>query len=340
MYALHGEDCQAQHDAYRKSKQAHEKLVSQLNADAAQCSRLHTQYDQSRKDRQAAEILLKDCQQRTQQYQELMRERELCKSEQDAWAAEKKAYEEAVSEYKNLVASISSRNAKKRSAYQKRLENHQKALKDWETQRKLYQDWLSYRSGVGYSLAMRWRSTRKRYPFLNNYDGYPITYACGSSFLCLPESRKRYYSRLCQTVKGLGGKQESTKCQWAYLPACPNFSSCPPKVEDPGAAPKKPEPPQYETAPSAENFFQTKGVSAPGPAPTCTVGPRPPKPTCNPNASLPPVPPKPTCTPPQIPPAPLKPTCKPSKSLFAGTGAMWLWVAAGAGGLYYLARKK
>lgn len=362
-----GASCQDQHDAYAAEKARVSQLAAQLGQEAANCHKLHGNYDKAAaKNAAAAEERSRcakahqDWMPRKAAYDAYMAYRADCVRYLDA----KKKYVEYTNglmaqnvklkaDYEKALASVQSQNANLRSSYMNQIGSYQTAMTVWNQKNAAYTAYKSAVQAQAYSLGMQWSNIQQNNSaYTNKYNWPLLTNRCDHRMRCVTKAWKLSNELKCTGVKGLGALgatlPDATTCQYYhYYPVCPD--SCPPFAPHPGTPPTQPgEPtylvapkePTYNAIPTLGQYLQSKGIKQmpDNCGSTPAVADPGSKPSCDPNAALPAVPPRPTCTPPNIPPMPVAPSCK--TTVFGQVGPMWLLLAAGGVGLYWYAKKK
>lgn len=362
-----GPSCKEQHEAYAVEKKRLEVLAAKLGPVAADCHKAHGEYESAAAKRAAAQEVLGACQAKHSVWREN-------KAKREAYLTFKKkcvAYQDAKKAHRDLVAKRLKANAEKKAAWEATVldlrhknyvlgEQYKGAqmtyLRDlsfWETKSAAY---LDYMRAVAIQNADLSRTVSQRTSSVTSLANvrWPLrTMRCGSKSQCVSRRWRENNQNTCVVIKGVGATglgattRDATTCEYFhYYPTCPPCPSN--KVPHPGDKPTAPTEPAYHTIPSEpsykhiptlEEYLTNKGLD---PMPGCGKIPEVPppgnKPTCDPTEKLPPTPNKPDCIPPDIPAIPPAPTCNPS--LLSQIGPMWLLLAAGAGGLYWYAKKK
>jgi len=267
---------------------------------------------------------------------------ELYKVEMAAHLDANKLCEMDLAKYKSDLAIYEAEKAK-----------HQKAVADWNVKKAVIerahseavlryqrdhaawllrkQEWGKYTALLNAKAAehdQHWRTTFEKHPGYAKYR-YAWAYTCGGKqYYGFTSTKAKSDARnSCVTVKGLGQdpgdptKELASLCQRSY--AMPVLSPCPSPPNQP-LGPEPVPPPQLTPLPAPVPPFTLKEPVAPSckTTPFSKPAPRPP--------SIPGDPPK----------EPTKPTCRVSDEAQTKlTGGMWLLLAAGAAGVYFIARK-
>lgn len=374
---LRGEPtCAEQHAMYKKEHARVSALAAQLGPVAAECHRLHGEYNSAASAYEEMQRKNAECQATMSAYttaanahKKGVADKKACDEAKSAHASATKKYDAAVKEYKAWVEAAITKNAASKAKYDAAYKSadtqnyaigqHNKGLEIgyaqrlaiWQRQTDAYKLWRQNVAGQAQSAEVYLQQQIQNNPSLKNHKFTYTTFRCGTQMKCMTQARKVELNSTCIAVRGLGSAATSAALDIClvrkHYQTCP--TDCPPEVAKPGAAPvagtplpylPMPKVPDYISIISLDDYLKSKGVQKPGNTPTCApvVPPAPKHPSCDPNGTLPAVPPKPTCTPPEIPAMPSEPTCKPS--VFGQVGTMWLLLAAGAGGLYWYSKKK
>lgn len=367
-----GGSCQDRHDEYAAEKARVSQLAAQLGQEAARCHKLHGDFDSASAKHATAAQERARCKQKHQEWAQRKAAYDaylIYKEDCDKYRNAKRKYASAIrivaannakkkADWEEAVAKVKAYNYSVNQAHAGAIGRYTSAMTTWKKQKEAYQSYRSAVAAQSYGLSMTWESTQRSNPdYFRKYNWTFLTGRCGSNMRCVTKNWKQHYELKCTGVQGLGAVRgalgatptNATACQYYYhYPVCPE--SCPPGLAtDPGDPPTKPADPVFKSAPpepkyteipQLNDFLDAIGVKKmPDDCASAGAVPDPgKKPSCNPTAPLPVVPPKPTCTPPEIPPMPIEPACKPS--VFGQVGSMWLLLAAGGVGLYWLAKKK
>lgn len=358
MNALGQTQCQKLHEHYAASLRAYEQALQQN----AECASAKEAYQRLLAEQERVGQSNASCEAERSRYTTLKREADACAVQVSAWSAASRQVQALQAEYRDLVDTLEARNANLtrqnqatlaawqsevdkvtqtntalRATYASKVLAYQAALARWQAYDAEVQ---SKRDQI----ALRWKETQDRLPYLRDYDNYPRTFMGGHSFDCISQANKDRWNLECTVVKGLGNLPDSTKCHWRHMPACPTLPAtvlrpdAPPPAPQYLAAPPRPTLESPTPIPTWEQWAAGKQVPQVGARPTCSPTP-PTAPGCEVRPVQPAQPPNCTLLPAGMPTKPVAPTCDPG-SMFAGSGAMWLLVLAAGGSLYYLAKRK
>lgn len=344
-------NCTEQHAAWEKEAARVRQLAATLGPQAEACIDQQLAYD---KRRAAWEADLKTHQQ--------------CTADAVAWKAQQKAYQEAQAcrklldkkvEYGTYLSQVKAENAKRVRDWEERVAKIQaendkivaanmalgraygNKMQAWGVRNARRQEWVAGAQAQRDALEREFQSKISGSAVLKSFRWSYRTQRCNTTMRCMTKERKDALRSQCQPIRGLGGTKMATTCMYrSFYPTCP--TSCPtywplpgPKPEEPKYTPTKkiPEKPALVTAKTWEEW--SGGIdprtlncdpSAPNPGS---------RPVCTPPSGPEPTPP--SCTVPEIPQVPPAPGCKPG--FLEQIGPMWLLLAAGGAGLYWMARK-
>jgi hypothetical protein len=346
-------NCTEQHEVWKKEVARVKELASRLGPQAEACVAQQVAYDQKMAEHLASLQAAKLCAEKINTYQANLakyEEAQACRTVQDKYYAYRRLtnslrnkHSAALREWEAQVRQIEAENAQIIAANAEAQKNYLAALEDWNKKNQLRRSWLFGTGSQKYSLKRQWEAQLKKYPFLDSYSWTRRTARCNTFMNCMSQAKKDSLQRECNPVRGLGETKPAPRIclERHYYPTCP--STCPPYYPPPGPQPtpptpgktkRPPEKPQEPIYPTWEAF---SGGLPPGSWECDASAGKPSKPGCTVPASPPQPPQKPLCTVPEIPQTPPAPGCKPG--FFEQVGPMWLLVAAGGAGLYWMARK-
>jgi hypothetical protein len=353
--------CKQQHEEYAVEKVRVQKLAAELGIEAANCHKLHGEYDSA-----------------VAKYASTQEANKLCADSLAKWTSAKALYDAYVQDkaacdlyikhvglYPGVAQKVKDSNAQLKASWEAAVQkvknenygiaqgaagaaaSYAQAADTWRRQKAAFDAYRAAVTAQSNQINAQFTQGMKNYPAYNNYIWPMRTNWCGALTQCVTSSWRAAKKQECDVVRGLGSTTANTCHYWKYYPTCP--STCPgTPTADPGLPPTPPAPPTYKPlppeptykkVPTLQEYLKTQGVKE---LPGCQNNPVVPKPGskpgCNPNEPLPVVPPQPTCTPPNIPAMPIEPSCK--QGMFAQAGPMWLLLAAGAGALYWYSKKK
>jgi hypothetical protein len=340
-------NCKQQHAAWEQEAARVRALAAQLGPQAAACVEQQLAYDKEVARRRGIQKAFEDCQAQTA-----------------AWELASVRYQVAqkVQEYRKYVAGVEGMNARRLASWQRdvaavradnakiaqdneaRKQDYFASMRMWSEQNGRHVTWRNATDAQKADIGRQWEATLARNPALKNYRWTAYsTSRCNTTMYCMTAAEKERLRATCQPVRGLGATlQTPSIClRYSYTPTCP--TTCPPYASHPGDPPAAPVYAQPKPEPGQPVLTAVKpwGEWSGGMDPSLLNGD-----TNAPDPGAPPgacksltgeEPAKPLCTVPEIPQVPPAPECE--VGVFSQIGPMWLLLAAGGAGLYWLTRK-